>query len=327
MFGRNSASYKFALGKSLLDLAGQGQTSVSLEQLADPFATHVCDHLQQVDRQGTNPKSRFLNACRAFNRGQLSRSDLLTTTVRLGFVNVINAFHVVGPGDVGVRFFVDDRGSRGGILLTDELLSLASSAEGASLNLETEARWRLVETAWDLGVAAPLLDVTVDHELRNLVIEGTDCGRVDVTSCRDALNGYQKGRCLYCVRPISPDIRSPILADVDHLFPFRLQRYIGDSVNLNGVWNLVLSCKECNRGIAGKHDRLAGLQYLEQLAIRNDYLIDSHHPLRETLRRQTGRLKAERHTFLQELDRAAVALLGAREQDRWVVDAVYQSVL
>ncbi len=30
------------------------------------------------------------------------------------------------------------------------------------------------------------------------------------------------------------------------------------------------------------------LRYLSRLERRNNYLIDSHHPLRETLRRQTG---------------------------------------
>ena len=38
LFGRNVASYKFALGKSLLELAGQDSDVVSLGELAVPFA-------------------------------------------------------------------------------------------------------------------------------------------------------------------------------------------------------------------------------------------------------------------------------------------------
>ena len=51
LFGANSASYKFALGKSLLELAAQGQEAVSLEELAVPFSKHVCAHLQEAPKQ------------------------------------------------------------------------------------------------------------------------------------------------------------------------------------------------------------------------------------------------------------------------------------
>jgi hypothetical protein len=43
LFGRNSASYKFALGKSLLEVANQDKTFVSLEELAEPYARHLVE--------------------------------------------------------------------------------------------------------------------------------------------------------------------------------------------------------------------------------------------------------------------------------------------
>ncbi len=45
LFGQNVASYKFALGKSLLELAGDGKSFVSMEELAVPFSRHVCQHM------------------------------------------------------------------------------------------------------------------------------------------------------------------------------------------------------------------------------------------------------------------------------------------
>ncbi len=48
-FGRNVESYKFALGKSLLDLAEQGSEVVTLEQSAVPFARNSCEHLRIAD--------------------------------------------------------------------------------------------------------------------------------------------------------------------------------------------------------------------------------------------------------------------------------------
>lgn len=46
LFGRNVASYKFALGKSLLELAQQQKEVISLQDLAIPFSRHLCEHLK-----------------------------------------------------------------------------------------------------------------------------------------------------------------------------------------------------------------------------------------------------------------------------------------
>jgi len=75
LLGRNVASYKFALGKSLLELAHQDQEEVPLDELAVPFACHLCEHLKLSDQQGTSAQSRLLDACRAFNRGVLRFSQ------------------------------------------------------------------------------------------------------------------------------------------------------------------------------------------------------------------------------------------------------------
>jgi hypothetical protein len=94
---------------------------------------------------------------------------------------------------------------------------------------------------------------------------------------------------------------------VDHFFPHILKQseQVGN-LNLDGVWNLVLSCVECNRGTRGKHSQVPEIRYLERLNRRNNYLIDSHHPLRETLRSQTGKTETERRMFLQEMDKVAI---------------------
>ncbi len=93
-FGLNAVSYKFALGQALLELAAQQQTFVPLTELAVPYAARLCEHLQVEDRQSTAPQSRFLDACRSRNRGDLQSTQLTEATVRLGFPNVIDAFHI-----------------------------------------------------------------------------------------------------------------------------------------------------------------------------------------------------------------------------------------
>ena len=95
--------------------------------------------------------------------------------------------------------------------------------------------------------------------------------------------------------------------DVDHFYPHTLQKYVLFT-DLNGVWNLVLACKDCNRGENGKFARLPDRKYLERLAKRNEFLISSHHPLRETLMQQTGNTVEERRAFMNKMYNMASVL-------------------
>ncbi len=313
LFGKNSASYKFALGRSLLEAADRGKTFVSLEELAEPYARHLVEHLGRTDRQGTAASSRFLDACRQFAEGGITKDQLNTRAVKLGFANVLDAFHNVNQREIPVRFFVDERGTRSGISLTDELLALKGTLQHENLDHEVEARWRLVETAWSLDVSPTLLVARYEPLGGEIYVETASAHRRAVTSGRDALNGYQKGRCFYCSSEISVVAGNEELCDVDHFFPHTLVRFLPHGHgNLDGVWNLVLSCRACNRGKEGKAARLPTVRYLQRLHRRNEYLIWSHHPLRETLISQTGRTEAERRSFLQGMEAFAAEKLVNR---------------
>jgi hypothetical protein len=312
LFGRNVASYKFALGKTLLEAAQQRKAFLPLTDLALPFARHIAEHLKLADKQATSRSSRFIASCRQFNSGEISEAELADVTVRLGFNNVIDAFHVVGAGDLPIRFFVDERETPGkGIRLTDEAFRLLELYQHQNLPFEIEARWRLVETAWELHLPTSALVVAYDDTTELLVAESRVGRRKGVARCRDALNGYQKGKCFYCFGDISLVEGSSDLADVDHLFPHRLKPYkVAEPID--GIWNLVLACQTCNRGEAGKFGLLPELSYLERLHHRNEFLIGSHHPLRETLMLQTGATEAARHAFLNTAYHDAVGLLVQR---------------
>jgi hypothetical protein len=97
LFGRNVATYKFALGRALLQLKQQGADLISLEDLATPYAEAICEHLKLAPKQATSSSSRFLDGCRAFNAGETTEDQLRSLTVQLGFNNVIDAFHRLGP--------------------------------------------------------------------------------------------------------------------------------------------------------------------------------------------------------------------------------------
>lgn len=315
LFGQNTASYKFALAKALIESGRQPNSDlITLEALAEPFSRHMCEHLTKTDKQGSRPVGRFLEACRQFNAGQLSQSDLIEATRRDGFKYVLDAFHNVNQGELPQRFYIDERRTSGGIRLTDQLFDLFSQSCADSLLQETEARWRLVETSWELNISRNLIMVhaDTDHDLLFTEFAGR---RTDITSGRDALNGYQKGKCFYCFKPISVAPGADDLADVDHFLPHKLKE-LSLGPNWDGVWNLVLACPDCNRGAAGKFARVPKLHLLKRLHKRNEYLITSHHPLRETLMRQTGQSVQERHAYLQKrYDEALISLIQTWEPE------------
>ena len=121
--------------------------------------------------------------------------------------------------------------------------------------------------------------------------------RKAVTSSRDALNGYQSGQCFYCFDDINIH-DSGLRPDVDHFFAHKLKQ-MGFGQVVDGVWNLVLVCKDCNRGVNGKFEKIPTKSLLVRLNTRNEYLISSHHSLRETLIQQSGRSSSERRSFLE----------------------------
>ncbi len=317
LFGRNVASYKFALAESLIDLTKEGKSDVSLAELAIPYSKHICEHLKTAPKQATSQSSRFLEACKQFNEHRITEEELINTTVSLGFNNVIDAFHNVNNEVIPVRFYDKDySGSNKRIILTDEVFKLGENSGSSIFMHETEARWNLVETAWDLGVSRNLLDIKYDEEKR-LFFVNSDFKRRDVTSARGALNGYQKGKCFYCFADIVVSDDELNTCDVDHFYPHTLQASMRD-VNLDGVWNLVLACPECNRGEKGKFAKVPSIKFLKRLHKRNEFLISSHHPLRETIMNQTGQTEIERTKYLQDIDKRAVNMLI----HRWETPAV-----
>lgn len=296
LFGRNVATYKFALAKALLKLRKNPNDAITLDELALPFAHQICQHLKRSPKQATSTSSKFLDSCRKFNSGELSEDKLRDVTVRLGFINVIDAFHIVNQGEISKRFYVDERNQGNKIRITDDFRRLCESAQFQNFEVETEARWRLVETAWEIGVSAHVIQVQYDDDQSSLYLIRTST-RIDITSCRESLNGYQKGWCFYCYRDIAVKPGTIDLADVDHFIPWILNRQIPQ---INGVWNLVLACRECNRGESGKFARVPSIVLLERLHKRNEYLISSHHPLRETIIAQTGSDPGKRASFLSK---------------------------
>ena len=308
LYGQNTQSYKFSLAKSLLELNPAEGDLLKLEDLAPVYAKHLTEHLKIADKQGSAGSSKFLDACRSFNLGASTHSDLVNATVQLGFANVIDAFHRVNRDDVRYRFFQDERKIVGGIRITENFSRLEESPQFQDLSNEAEARWRLVETAWELNVSKALITIKHDPEMEVLFTFDHELRRKNVTSSRDALNGYQKGYCFYCFDEIHLDKQAEAFPDVDHFFPHTLKQH-GLGPAIDGVWNLVLACKDCNRGPRGKFAALPTERLRARLHTRNEFLIGSNHPLKETLIMQTGANHTERQSFLLDFYNKAWSIL------------------
>ena len=308
LFGVNSASYKFALARSMMDVAKRGVSEVSLDDLALPYATHLCEHLKKSPKQITGRVGPFIQACQNYNTRNIDSNELVAATKKHGFKCVLEAFHVVNREQITIDFFQKDfHGTRKKIILTDAIHQLAVTDTFCNLQHETEARWRLVETAWEYGLNVNLLGVKYDQN-ESLLFVNNYQQRKNITSARDALNGYQKGKCFYCFRDIDVDQQSANACDVDHFYPHVLKPHIRGA-NLDGIWNLVLSCRHCNRGADGKFAKVPSIKYVNRLHKRNEFLISSHHPLRETLMQQTGSTESMRREFMRNIDTKAASYL------------------
>tara|TARA_B110000285_G_C15066326_1_gene585338 strand:- start:498 stop:1529 length:1032 start_codon:yes stop_codon:yes gene_type:complete len=301
LFGKNSATYKFAFAKSLLELIKKETTTISLFDLARPFSKNITEHLKLSDKQGNSKSSSFLNYCRDFNNGIIDESKLLFQTEKLGFVNVVDAFQNINGGQVPNLFYEKNYSKgRKEIIIKDDLLKLKESFHFQNFEQETEARWNLVETAWNLQINPNLLEVKYDSYSSLFFLENDIMRRKDITSARGSLNGYQKGKCFYSFKNISIITGSDDICHVDHFLPhYNKILHAKSGANINGVWNLVLAHSEIN-SMGEKGTKIPDIKFLTRLYNRNEFYIISKHPLAETIVNQTGKTKEVRRAFLQK---------------------------
>jgi len=219
----------------------------------------------------------------------------------------VDAFQNLNGEIIPNKFYEKDytRGKKD-IVVTDNLLKIKELFQYRNLEQEVEARWNLVETAWNLQINPNLLEVKYDEEKSLLFIESNLMRRIDVTTVRDSLNGYQKGKCFYSFQDISINKNDTNTCAVDHFLPHvNKLEHAQIGVNINGIWNLVLSDFSIN---LDKKAKIPEKRFLERLFNRNEYYIESKHPLAETIINQTGLTKDSRRKFMEKNYNLALSL-------------------
>jgi hypothetical protein len=148
--------------------------------------------------------------------------------VRLGFANVIDAFHISRGGQpTQTRFFVDERAGRQGITLTDHLFEVTNGQHAVILPREVDARWNLVQMSWGLRLSARLVsfEMTPDEDAVDLYAPAR-LRRGPITGVRDVLSGYQDGRCAYCQSPFTDIGTSRVTSVIFIWIPFRSDTHL-----------------------------------------------------------------------------------------------------
>lgn len=308
LLGANTTTYKFSLAQSLLSYQNSHQSFISLDDLTPKFASYLLEHVKTKKRQTNGSGSgKLLNAMMLYDKGQIAEEQMLNIVRVEGFKYVLDAFHRLPNKEQATPFFHKGlKGKQQGIILTDELFLLFKSHDINNLDEEIEGRWNLVESAW-----SEENEITIQYDIETeklFYLKPVSNNsfmhshlRTDLTSVRKPLNGYQKGKCFYCHCPISIKSNQKNTCDVDHLIPMSIQYSSTYDLQLNEAWNLVLACKACNRWESGgKAGNMPIYKFIESLYKRNEYFIESAHPLKENIIRRTGKTANQRKDFLQK---------------------------
>ncbi|MFD8786634.1 HNH endonuclease [Kitasatospora sp. NPDC059599] len=295
LMGRNSRTYKFALGAALLECAAAGRTEVPLAELAEPYAMALASRLRDAPQApAVGGDDDFLSVAAREAEQSLAAgrpTERLVDAARRSMPGmVMDRFHnLTGGSEVRHRFYNETgKGRNRLVLLTPALRQIAVPEQAAGLRAELAARWSIVESAFASGVSRGLLadDLDVDVE-RWLLLDRRR--RRPVTGVADALVGFQHGRCLICDEPITPGDK----VAVDHVFPFALMKRFdvvpgGPQPDLDRPWNLAPAHEACN---GTKSDRMPTPAELDRLAGRNEAVMDSPVRLKDSLRASLNHAK------------------------------------
>jgi hypothetical protein len=283
LFGRNVSTYKFALASTLLKL--KPKDDISYQDLRDEFLRSLLNHYTKNPFQfqgGENILTKAFDNYREDNNWD----NLVRVAERNIYNNVFDAFHNVGGGSIKKEHILFEHVPKEKkLVLTNNINAIIEQPLLVNTLLkENESRWMVVEEAWKNSLSPNLL--VYDHNQREF-ISVTTKERTNLRSAVSILLPYQHGCCFYCNKKINPMATSEAddFPDVDH---FLAHSYFKDidliHINPDGIWNLVIACKECNRGTGGKFERIPAEEFHLKIIKRNVLFTEEHrHSLKNSI--------------------------------------------
>lgn len=293
LYGLNQATYKIALGKSLITLSGQGKTVFTWDELSAEFLRQYRKRLdvsEPMPQQAIATRRTVMETVVSELRvGRLTETTAIEKVGLNAFNDVIHRFHtVIGLGDTESKFYTVDFGHS--IALTDELYRVVESSKSILLD-ELNSRWSLLEGAFSIKSG----NYELANEIRDTyLIRGSE--RKPITKNIPFLQGYQGNVCFYCGEAmIAGDIH------VDHVLPRQVVQH-------DDLWNLVLAHRLCNER---KSDSLVPTHYMKKLIARNENIIGSNHPWKKKLISQLGSTATQRASETTRHFESVKIVLGA----------------
>lgn len=260
LYGLNAATYKIALGKTLLDFVRQNIDLVNWEELSKAFFYQYFNRINStgMPQQGNPGRLTVMERIvKDFSQERISEAEAIELVGKKAFNDVLPRFHSIGniTNAAENAFYVYERNKK--LVLKDSLFNINEHNE-IELEQELNARWDLLEGAF--LITQEQWDLT--NDLRDIYLsKGYE--RKNITCNIPFLQGYQGNVCFYCGEPINAsDIH------VDHVLPRQILLH-------DEIWNLVLSHGICN---SSKNDNLVALHFIEKLIARNENIIGSNHP-------------------------------------------------
>lgn len=292
LYGLNTATYKIALGKTLLGFAQSAQSHVAWDQLSRAFLDQYIARLSvespmpQLDFQG---RLTVMERIVAKYRAQvIDYSEAIAEVGENAFDDVIPRFQRLGRSlEFQGMFYEYQQGSY--ITLTDSVFEIANENQDELL-AELDSRWGLLEGAFKIGSEAYRLN----NDLRLIYIQ-KGYERKNLTDNIPFLQGYQGNTCFYCSEPL----KGSGIA-VDHVLPRQVVLH-------DEIWNLVLAHDLCN---GQKTDRLVGEHFIQKLIARNENIMGSNHPWKKRIEQALGSTKVQRKRAVKEHYSTVAQILG-----------------
>jgi hypothetical protein len=273
LYGLNQATYKIALGKTILELAETGKDTIDWNLLSKNYLDIYISRLKECPLPQQNNSSRKTKMERivdSYNKGIIDYESAVLQVETDAFHDVIPRFQTIGTDKniVGERFYHFEFGKK--LYLHDSTFKILEHSK-TELFDELDARWSLLEGAFSMVHG----DWALSNNVRDIYLVN-GYSRTNITGNIPFLQGYQGNICFYCGEPI---VKNDI--HVDHVLPRQFIQH-------DEIWNLVLSHSICN---LHKNDSLVGKHYYEKLIARNENIMGSNHPWKKKISDSLGNTK------------------------------------
>ena len=276
LYGLNSATYKIALGKTLVELTKHNQEHIKWDTLSEEF---LHQYLQRLSGENTFPQQAIPmrqtvmeRVVKKLQMGVIDKDEALSIVAQDGLSNVIPRFQSIA-GDKEIvenKFYHFDFGKE--LILHDSVFSIVENNENEIIE-ELDARWGLLEGAFSIHQE----HWELSNDIRDIYIKDGH-RRTNITKNIPFLQGYQGNTCFYCGEALEGDIH------VDHVLPRQV-------IQNDEIWNLVLAHSHCNMS---KLDRLVGQHYILKLIQRNENIMGSNHPWKKKIQTALGNTAKQR---------------------------------